>query len=406
MIGSAIAAWLDVRTKWLRTFAAIAGMVAAIVAVVLVDAAGVMSNDANAIYLARRYGRAVTASVATTSGQTSPEDRQRLLDALAGNGFTAVSTDQPIPATITYQGQPVHTAFRLVQPAFDDIHIVDVIAGQWPEQIADSSVLRVVLNEGWADDLLGLSDQQVIGQPLGYALSGAAGGAFDPRTTQVLPMIVDAVVATDTLPFQKGDSPVMVVSSNPSPEILAKAQGVQLVVRVNPGDYGLLQDTVALITDSDGQPLFRVQRSDQAEELSPVLDQQRVTARIISIVALTIGGLGILGVGLASVRERAREFGMRRALGASRGVVFSGVIMQTLLQVLIAATVAIPLAALLIQLFARRMVLAQLPLPPQIALPGSSALIGLISALLVGLLASLIPAANAARLSVVEALRG
>jgi putative ABC transport system permease protein len=405
MIGSVIAAWLDVRTKLLRTLAAIAGMVAAILALVVVDAAGDLSNQANAIYLARRYGRAVTASVQTATGQANLDDRRRLLDALAGNGFTAVSTDQPIPATITYQGQPVQNAFRLVQSKFADIYVVDVIAGEWPTDVANSTVLHVVLNEGFAGQALGLSDQQVIGQPLGYALTNGS-GTFNAKTTPVLPMIVDAVVATDSLPFQRGDSPVMVVSSNPSDAILEGAQGVQLVVRVNPTDFRMLQDTVARVTDDNGRPLFNIHRSDQAEQLAPVLDQQRVTGRIVAIVALTVGGLGILGGGLASVRERAKEFGMRRALGASRGLIFSGVVVQTLIEVMIAAAVAIPLAAALVQLFARRMVLAQLPLPPHVSLPVSSAVIGLTSALMVGLVASLVPAANAARLSVVEALRG
>ncbi|MGE3796840.1 MAG: hypothetical protein AB7G88_03285, partial [Thermomicrobiales bacterium] len=163
MIGSLIAAWLDVRTKWLRTLAAIAGMVAAIVAVILVDAAGVLSEDANAIYLARRYGRAVTASVMSVSGESTLEDRQRLRDALAGNGFAAVSPDQPIPATITYDGQPIQSAFRLVEPAFEEIYIVDVVAGAWPEDVADSGVLRGGLNEGVAAQTRGGADQHVSG---------------------------------------------------------------------------------------------------------------------------------------------------------------------------------------------------------------------------------------------------
>ena len=155
-----------------------------------------------------------------------------------------------------------------------------------------------------------------------------------------------------------------------------------------------------------GRELFQVTRSDQSEALAPILDQQQITARIVSIVALAIGGLGILGVGIANVRERAKEFGMRRALGASRGMIFVGVMVQTLMEVLIAAAIAIPLSALLIQIFGRRMVLAELPMPPHVGLPLSSALIGLTSALFVGLLAGLLPATNAARLSVVEALRG
>ncbi|MGE3797427.1 MAG: ABC transporter permease, partial [Thermomicrobiales bacterium] len=309
------------------------------------------------------------------------------------------------PGTITYDGQPIQSAFRLVEPAFEEIFIVDVVAGAWPEDVADSGVLRVVLNEGFASQTLGLSDQHVIGQPLGYALLDGS-STYDPRITTVRPMIVDAVVAADTLAFLGGSSPVMVVSTGPTDELLENAHGVQLAVRVNPADFSLLQETVARVVTPEGAPLFQVQRTDQADQLSPVLDQQRVTARIISIVALTIGGLGILGVGLAGVRERAKEFGMRRALGANRGVIFSGVVVQTLIEVLIAAAVAIPLAAILVHLFARRMVLDELPLPPDISLPLRSAAIGLVSALVVGLLASLIPAVNAARLSVVEALRG
>ncbi|MDP9473823.1 MAG: hypothetical protein M3Q71_24715, partial [Chloroflexota bacterium] len=78
MIGDVIAAWLDVRTKPLRTFAAIAGMVAAVVAVVLVDAAGVLSRDANDTYLARQYGLPVTASIFSESGRPTAEQAARL----------------------------------------------------------------------------------------------------------------------------------------------------------------------------------------------------------------------------------------------------------------------------------------------------------------------------------------
>lgn len=115
--------------------------------------------------------------------------------------------------------------------------------------------------------------------------------------------------------------------------------------------------------------------------------------------------LGILGVGLASVGERGKDFGLRRALGASKRRIFAGVIVQTLLEVLLAAAIAIPLAAVAVELFARRLVLASMPLPSSTGLPLSSAARGLIAALAVGLLAGLLPAVRAVRVSVVQALR-
>jgi putative ABC transport system permease protein len=404
MTGDLIAAWLDVRSKPLRTFAAIAGMVAAIVAVVLVDAAGVLSRRANAIYLARQYGLPITASIFSEGGQATRDDAARLEATLRGNGIVALSPDFNVPANITYGGVTVFNGVRLLSPAYATIRIVDIVAGAWPDDTARSEVLHVVINQGWAQEALGLSDQQAVGQVLGYSTD--LSGTFDPTSAVVRPMVIDAVVSTATNAFMAGNSPIAVVSEAPPSGLLGNAPSMSWVARVNPKDYSLLQDLVTSVKDAQGRPIYRVTRADQGDQLAPVLDQQGVTARIVTVVALTIGGLGILGVGIASVRERAREFGVRRALGASKGRIFAGVIVQTLLEVLLAAGIAIPLAAVLVEVFARDMVLSSLPLPPSTALPLSSALQGLASALVVGLVAGLFPAVNAARVSVVQALRG
>src|SRR5699024_5277502 len=136
------------------------------------------------------------------------------------------------------------------------------------------------------------------------------------------------------------------------------------------------------------------------------LRQQEVTGTATKIVALVVGGLGILGVGVSGVKERASEFGLRRAIGAKRSRIFGGVLTQTLLEAIIAALIAIPLAALLLEYFARDLVLSTLPMPPSTMLPVESALQGLAGAVVVGLIAGLIPAIHAARTSVIRALRG
>ena len=43
---------------------------------------------------------------------------------------------------------------------------------------------------------------------------------------------------------------------------------------------------------------------------------------------LVLGGLGVLNIGLVTVRQRIREIGVRRSFGASSGRVFSAVMLE------------------------------------------------------------------------------
>lgn len=402
MIATLIGAWLDVRSKPLRTVAAIAGMIAAVVAVILVDAAGVLSREANDIYLARTYGLPITMMISPETGTARSVDDRRLESTLRENGIT-LSPSVSVGGTVTWDGAYIAGGIRWLSPEFRDIRVVDLVAGEWPEVTARSDVLHAVVTEGWASETLGLSDQDVIGKTLGFAGYRAQ---FDALTTPVYPIVVDAVVSTGTNAFMPGEAPVSVVTSSTHPLLLENVLGMSWIARVNPHDMGLFMGLVDSVTDDSGQPIYRTNRADQYDQLAPVLDQQSVTASVVSAVALTIGGLGILGVGLASVRERARDFGLQRALGAGRGRIFAGVVVQALLEVLLAAAIAILVTAVLLEVFARDLVLATLPLPPSTALPVGSALKGVTAALLVGLAASLIPAYSAARASVIRALRG
>jgi hypothetical protein len=343
-------------------------------------------------------------SIYSESGLPGAEDAAHLESVLRDNGIWALSSDFTAPAFVSWQGADVSRGVRILNPEFADVHIVDIVAGAWPQETATGEVSHAVVTAGWANQMLGLSDQQIVGITFDYHTMFNA--VPDLRSIPVRPIVVDGVVATGTSAFPSGTSALSIVTRNPPADLMTSMVVSSWVVRVNPGQVGFVQELVSMVTDDTGRPIFRAMRADQGDQLAPVLDQQDVTARIVSIVALTIGGLGILGVGIASVRERAREFGLRRALGASTLRVFTGVIVQTLMEVLIAALIAIPLAALLVAFFAREMVLDELPLPPSTSLPISSALIGLTGALIVGVIAGLIPAVNAARTSVVQALRG
>lgn len=402
MIGILISAWLDVRSKPLRTLAAIVGMVAAVVAVVLVDAAGILSHDANDEYLARNYGLPITMSVSEAGGRSTEEQQERLVSLLSRSGFIALSRTSYVHLYDVQNGAFTRLDGTLVSSAYRDIRIVDMLYGEWPTDTARSDVPHVVITPATAQRLGYYDPAQAVGQVIRYS-AGQTASVTDVRIAPLYAMVIDGVAATTTNAFEND---MLIVSDLPEPVIAPDWGGLSLLVRVNPRDMAAFQQIVASVTDDSGQPVFSARRADQAQQLSPVLKQQEVTARVVTIVALTIGGLGILGVGVASVRERAKDFGLRRALGASKVRIFTGVIVQTLLEVLLAAVLAIFIAAIVLELFARDLVLETLPLPASTALPLSSALQGLLGALVVGLVAGLIPAFSAARASVVQALKG
>lgn len=409
MIGTLIAAWIDVRSKPLRTLTAIAGMVAAVIAVVLVDAAGVLSRDANVEYIATTYGRAATLSISSQGGTATQAEAEALANVLVSNGVISLSSNVSLQLVLVDGRNPSSTASASgawVSSTYPQNPIFTMEYGDFPAPsgTAKSDTLHAVITSAKAQEL-GYSGANAVGAVLWTVEADRYAGPNSLKTTPMTPIVIDGVA--DRLGSSTNGADIVLVSDLYRNDLL-KGASIGWIAQVAPEDTGLVQDLVQNSgpKDAGGTPKFTVQRTDRGDQLAPVLGQQRITAGIVMWVALTVGGLGILGVGLAGVRERGKDYGLRRALGASTGRVFTGVIVQSLLEVLLAAAIAIPVSAIAIEIFARQLVLSSLPLPSSVGLPLSSVVRGLVGALVVGLIAGLLPAFRAARASVVQALRG
>ena len=136
-----------------------------------------------------------------------------------------------------------------------------------------------------------------------------------------------------------------------------------------------------------------------------ILRQRERTQRIfnavtgaVAAISLLVGGIGILNIMLASVAERTREVGVRRALGATRKDIAAQFLVEssllTSLGGLLGAVLGI-LGAVLIQR------LAEWPT----ALSPLMLIVALVMAVLVGVGFGFYPAFRAAQLQPVEALR-
>jgi putative ABC transport system permease protein len=174
----------------------------------------------------------------------------------------------------------------------------------------------------------------------------------------------------------------------------------QLFVRTKTDPGTLIQTiTKTIRTLAATQP---VERPGTLQEVrTQVLANNRVNTFVFggfAALALAISVVGVAGVLAFSVSWRTREFGIRFALGAQRGRILAGV----LLDGLTIAAIGIAAGAIVgwgLSRLAGNYV-------PALQLPGPLPLIGAAAVIVVSaILASLVPAARAARINTVQALR-
>ena len=136
-----------------------------------------------------------------------------------------------------------------------------------------------------------------------------------------------------------------------------------------------------------------------------LLAEQRRTQRIfdavmvaIASISLLVGGIGIMNIMLASILERTREIGVRRAVGARRADIMRQFLIEAMLISLVGGVIGIGFGSGISRLIAW--------------LAGWSTIVTLASILLaflvsvsVGLASGLYPALQAARLDPIEAIR-
>jgi putative ABC transport system permease protein len=123
-----------------------------------------------------------------------------------------------------------------------------------------------------------------------------------------------------------------------------------------------------------------------------------IRASIIGFSALVIALIGLVNMLLVSVSEQTREIGLRRALGASRPTIALGVLLEAVAICLPGCVVGLGLGVLASRFVGNWAHLST-------AVPAFWIIVSSGTALLGGLLASLIPAVRAAMLHPVEALR-
>jgi putative ABC transport system permease protein len=140
------------------------------------------------------------------------------------------------------------------------------------------------------------------------------------------------------------------------------------------------------------------------EAISSLFIQIRKIGVIIGGFAMVVGCFGVANIMFVSVKERTREIGIQKALGAKNIAISAQFLMES---------IWLSIAGGIIGLLAVQMVLWLLGMVVQqqfgndvvLSLSPSDTLLGVVTSVIVGLVAGIIPARSAARLNPVDAIR-
>jgi putative ABC transport system permease protein len=265
------------------------------------------------------------------------------------------------------------------------------------EQESRSAAPVVILNTNAKQQLFG--DEDALGREINLtALNGnKVGGIFT----------VIGVYKDNVSFLSGGDHPKMITSIYAlERRVGAQTQYMSLVVK--PSETAAQGEAIDEVTASlraqrglrpSHESNFAIITQDKLFEVyNKVFGMFFLVMIALSSVGLLVGGVGVVAIMMISVTERTREIGVRKALGATRGVILWQFLVEAVTLTATGAAIGLTVGWM-VALMVNKMTPIEASVPPLavVAALGSSAITGIVFGML--------PALKASRLDPVAALR-
>jgi putative ABC transport system permease protein len=284
-----------------------------------------------------------------------------------------------------------------VFPNFVEINSLKLTAGRFfTEEENKASVPVCVLGESAKVNLLGFDDgvgkyvkiNDVWLQVIGVLTPQATGdtdmeGAINRNNTVIAPLNTVMRRFEDNTSYLKDEIDGIYMKVGPTTDSIETSNVVRAILTATHKDAG---DFTVIVP-------------------AGLLEERRRTQFIFNIVmiciagiSLLVGGIGIMNIMLATVLERTREIGIRRAIGARQGDIIRQFLTEAVLISIVGGLIGIAFGFTLSRIIASAAGWSTV-------VTGSSIAVAFGVSVFIGLLFGIYPAVQAARLDPIEAIR-
>ena len=435
ILGALIEAWGEVKVQKARVVLSLVGVVAAVAAMTVVIALGDLILQSSREMAELYEGRSVTLRLAPENSAASqgtptgagpaqasgaggapasssvarPDEADPVGEAMAtlanrhdirywsrlsssGGEITEVRQAR---ASGQFRGYPVvgtddmfnDVTIQAVDPAYQVIFRTRMLAGRWvAPSDAEQRLTPVVISE-------------VLWNQLGRAPIDQVPIVL--HTTDGTAVRVVGVTKSSS----RFDMPTMYVHYDAARATLPQMGAPSMIAWVGPDDADQARSVLpralaSILGDGWRVTVTGGEHEDIGEE------QLGTISRVIMIIGgiiVFLGALGLLNVAIVTVRQRVREIGIRRAVGASAKRVFFAVFMESVVATFAAGVIGVGIAVVVVRFLPLETMGIALSDTP--AFPAGAAIAGVAISSSIGALCGIIPALAAVRIKPIDAIR-